>query len=253
MKGKASLSATVLFRDSIILYRYTSMAGFPVPTHIVAGVTAPNTPLITKALEFARQNTNSIAYNHVVRSWLFGTFIADQYPPLQKRDTELHAIAAILHDLGWSQNPDLISTDKRFEVDGANATRDFILREGKAAEWDSRRIQLVWDAIALHTTPSIALHKEIEVQSCSYGIAADFRGPEGSFGKILTQEVWDSVVKEYPRTGFRDGVKEFMCGFCRTKPETTYDNFVADFGELFVEGYTEVGHRLVDVVLGTRD
>jgi hypothetical protein len=224
-----------------------------VSTKIIAGVTVPDTPLITKALEFAHSNTSTLAYNHVVRSWLFGAYIADQIPHLQGRDNELHAIAAILHDLGWSKNTELISNDKRFEVDSANATRDFLVREGKPEEWDKHRLQLAWDAVALHTTGSIARHKEIEVQACIYGIATDFSGPKGSPGGVLNQEIWDRIVTEYPRVGFSNGVKEILCGFCRTKPETTYDTFVADFGMKFVEGYSEEGYRVIDRVLAARD
>lgn len=96
-----------------------------IPTKVIASVTAPDTPLINKAYEFARGNLEDFAFNHVVRSWLFASFIGDHIPPLQGRDIELHSIAALLHDLGWSKSPELISKDKRFEVDGANAAREF--------------------------------------------------------------------------------------------------------------------------------
>jgi hypothetical protein len=224
-----------------------------IPTKIIAGVTVPDTPLINKAFEFAQKNLDDVSFNHVVRSWLFGSFIADHMPPLQGRDNELHAITALLHDLGWSKTPELISKDKRFEVDGANAARDFLVREGTKAEWDQHRLQLAWDAIALHSTISIAMYKEIEVQSCMMGILADFTGPENAPGAVLTREVWDGIVKEYPRKGFKDGVIGIMCGLCRTKPETTYDNLAGEFGEKFVEGYNLEGHRAVDVTLAMED
>lgn len=90
-----------------------------------------------------------------MRSWLLGFIIAAKIPELQGRDLEAHAIAAILHDLGWAETGDLVTEDKRFEVDGANAARDFLEKE--AGDWNKHRLQLVWDAIALHTTPSIAV------------------------------------------------------------------------------------------------
>lgn len=90
-----------------------------------------------------------------MRSWLLGFVIAAKIPQLQGRDLEAHALAAILHDLGWAETGDLVTEDKRFEVDGANAARDFL--ETEAGDWDKHRLQLVWDAIALHTTPSIAV------------------------------------------------------------------------------------------------
>jgi len=139
------------------------------PTRIFAGVEVPDTPLITKALTLSRKHLNDLAYNHSVRTWLWGTIIANKIPELQDRDIEAHAISAILHDLGWDETSDLVTQDKRFEVDGANAAREFLKRE--ASDWDKHRLQVVWDAIALHTTTSIAWHKEPEVVATSYGIS----------------------------------------------------------------------------------
>jgi len=112
----------------------------------------------------------------------------------------------------------------------------------------------VWDAIALHSTSSIALHKEPEVMLCCVGIVADFRGPEEkSFKGLLKRKVWEDVGKEFPRTGFKDGVTEMLCGLCREKPGTTYDNWVADWGIAYVEGYSREGKRVLDAFLARED
>ncbi|TVY44204.1 hypothetical protein LSUB1_G002335 [Lachnellula subtilissima] len=219
-----------------------------VTTRVLAGITVPHTPLITKALTYARKHLSDSAYNHVVRSWLFGHVIASKIPDFQMHDEELHAVAAILHDLGWDKTGELVSKDKRFEIDGANAARDFISREGEMKDWDNHRLQLAWDAIALHTTGSIALHKEIEVRICCIGIITDFTGPEKSPGGVLTRGVWDAIVEQFPRPGFVKDVVDTLCGLCRNKPETTYDNFVADFGLAYVEGYNLKGNRLIDIL-----
>jgi len=60
-------------------------------------------------------------------------------------------------------------------------------------------------------------------------------------------------VKDYPRAGFKDGVKKAMCGLCERKPETTYNNFVADFGEAYVEGYSRVGKKMMEALMATED
>jgi len=52
----------------------------------------------------------------------------------------------------------IISQDKRFDVDSANAARAFLARE--APHWNSPDVQLVWDACALHSTIFIATFKE---------------------------------------------------------------------------------------------
>ncbi|KAK3630127.1 hypothetical protein LTR56_017653 [Elasticomyces elasticus] len=256
------------------------MSDTSLPSRSIAGITVPDTPLITAAIDLSRKHLNNMAFNHVMRSFLFGFAIADKIPPFQGRDRELHAdretstcpqclksthmyklsltfsqISAILHDLGWSTTNTFISPDKRFEVDGANAARAFVEQQtihsgGKT--WDKHRGQLLWDAIALHTTPSIAQHKEPEVAATGLGIFADFVGHDAVPGTMAIEE-YNAIVAEYPRHGFREGVKEIMCGLCRTKPATTYDNFVSDFGDQFVEGYSTKGRRPFDLIMATAD
>lgn len=165
------------------------------PTRVLAGVTVPDTPLITKAIEFAREYSADDTYNHIIRSFLFGFIIADKV--IGERDREAHAVAALLHDLGFPighpPHSEIISADKRFEVDGANAARSFLRRE--APDWDKHRLQLVWDSIALHTIGSIVFEKEPEVQATSYGIWADFQGPDRIQGNPLTWDEYNAVVK----------------------------------------------------------
>ncbi|KAK4561838.1 hypothetical protein LTR86_004518 [Recurvomyces mirabilis] len=227
------------------------MADNTLPTRTLASISVPDTPLITEAIALARKHLNDISYQHIMRSFLFGFAIADKIPPLQNRDKELHALGAILHDMAWDTTNTFISPDKRFEVDGANAARDFVVQQTAhldSQSWDKHRLQLLWDAIALHTTPSIGQHKEPEVQATGLGIFVDFRGPDAVPGTI-TKDEWAAIVAEFPRQGFRDGVVEIMCGLCRTKPETTYDNFVGDFGDKLVEGYSRKGHRSMDMIM----
>ncbi|KAH6708857.1 hypothetical protein BKA61DRAFT_128539 [Leptodontidium sp. MPI-SDFR-AT-0119] len=223
------------------------------PTRTLAGVTVPDTPLITAALEFAKKYEPDVLYNHSVRTWLLGCIIQPQVPAFASVDREVHAISTLFHDIGLSDSEDIISLDKRFEVDGANAARDFIKREGKASEWDVHRLQLVWDSIALHSTVSIALHKEIELQVAVAGIFTDITGPVGDFGKMVSQAQWNGVVKEFPRLDMKTAAAEILCNVCRKKPETTYDNFLRDYGEKHVEGYSVVGKRIIDALENAAD
>lgn len=132
------------------------------PTTTLAGITVPNTPLIKAAISHARAHSSDMTYNHIMRSWLFSTLAVQRAAPPDTIDLEVQSLAALLHDLGWDCTGKFVSTDKRFEVDGAMAARAFIDAEqekGTASGWDEHRKQLVWDAIALHTTPSIAMYK----------------------------------------------------------------------------------------------
>lgn len=199
-----------------------------------AGVTLPDTPLIDAALDYARTHNDKMSFHHVYRSWIFGAIIASKLTAFAKIDLEVHAISAILHDLAWDYTSPFASLDKRFEIDGANAARDFLKRE--ALDWDDRRYQLVWDSIALHTTASIAKYKEPEVALCNMGIHADFAGPQFP-GGVISKDEYNAVIKELPLCNFKDGVKQLFCNLCVHKPGTTYDNFVKDFGIQYVSNY----------------
>lgn len=122
---------------------------------VFAGIKVVDTPMVHDAIELARSSSEPYLFNHVMRSWLFGVLIAEGANPAP--DPELLAVSAVLHDLGLT---DHYNGQERFEVDGANAARAFMKERGIPAH----QVQLVWDAIALHTTRSIAVHKEPEVR-----------------------------------------------------------------------------------------
>ncbi|KAK0749005.1 hypothetical protein B0T18DRAFT_436685 [Schizothecium vesticola] len=213
----------------------------PLPISLLS---LPSTPLLQAAHAFLLRHTSPSTTNHCLRSAFFALLLLRRLPappttPQNEIDTEALLLAIILHDLGWSTTPSLLSTTKRFEVDGANAARDFFLSHA-GGEKDARRVQLVWDAIALHTTPSIALHKEREVAVAAMGIAADFQGAyfslsggAGELGGLITVEEHQEIVRGFPREGFRGELVGIMCGLCRDKPETVVDNFVGDFGVVY--------------------
>lgn len=199
-----------------------------IPETTIAGVAVVDTPIVQAAQKYARAHLNEMGFNHVMRSWILGVVVYKklrEVGAVSEIDLEVHALSAILHDLGWDVTGELISKDKRFEVDGAEAACDWIKKEqqsGRAEHWDDYRLRLVWDAIALHTTPTIALYKEQPIKICSLGIAADFRGPGFDKNGTISEEVFDAVNKRFPRLDLANGIRKILCGFCQTKPETTY-------------------------------
>ena len=192
---------------------------------VFAGITVPDTVLIRDAIDLSRSASEPFLFNHVMRSWLFGVLLsqgAERAP-----DPELLAVATILHDLGLTQR---YTAESRFEVDGANAARSFLKGRGISTQ----QIQLVWDAIALHTTPSIAPHKEPEVAMTHSGITMDVLG--AGLDRI-PQDKQAAILTEFPRLKLKDRLKECLCNVVRQKPATTFDNIVRDFGVRYVEGY----------------
>ena len=120
------------------------------PTSPIAGVNFPITDLTSSALAYVQEHNTPTVANHVLRSTLFALIIARKVPPFASCDAESIFLATILHDLGWSSTPSLISKDKRFEVDSANAARDFIHShdQGNDTKWTEQRLQLIWDAVS---------------------------------------------------------------------------------------------------------
>ncbi|KAM3064995.1 hypothetical protein ACMFMG_001203 [Clarireedia jacksonii] len=228
-----------------------------IPTTLIAGVTVPDTPLVRAAQKYARAHSDDMTYNHIMRSWLYGSLIISKLPPhiTQTINTETHAIAAILHDLGLDTSGVLISPDKRFEVDGAIAARSFLtsaLQNGTISkeDWDEHRIQVVWDTIALHTEPSIWKWKQPVVNYTATGIFADFGGPGTDISGLLTWDEYNRVKEVFPRLDLGEKFSGWICGFARTKPETTYDNWMMQFGIRYVQNYTKnaEGKLAIDIV-----
>ena len=193
---------------------------------VFAGIKVPDTILVRDAIELSRSESEPFLHNHVMRSWLFSVLLSEssERPP----DPELLAVATILHDLGLTER---YAAEDRFEVDGANAARSFLKGRGISAQ----QMQLVWDAIALHTTRSIALHKEPEVVMTHSGISMDVLG--AGLDRI-PQDKQGAILAEFPRLGLKNELKECLCSVVRHKPATTFDNIVRDFGVRYVEGYT---------------
>jgi hypothetical protein len=130
-------------------------------TRRVAGVSVPDSPLITEVLEYARTVYEPYLFNHAIRSWLFAARIGQLKG--MDCDPEVVAVGTILHDIGLAAS---VSGSNRFEVNGAAAAVSFVKQRGVS----NRRAQLIWDLVALNSTPSLALHKETEVALGTMGI-----------------------------------------------------------------------------------
>jgi hypothetical protein len=208
-----------------------------IATRVLAGVSVPDTPAISRAIEYAREHSESYLFNHVMRSWLFAVILAQQSE--SAHDAEVLAVTTILHDLGLAKAFD---GPLRFEVEGANAARAFARDEGV----DDRRGQLIWDGVALNSTPSISLYKETEVALCTAGIGLDW----GGWGHDkLTQAQAAAIVDAFPRLDMKQRFTRAVCRIVETRAGTTYDNFARDFGERFVPGYKPIS--TVDYLLNS--
>lgn len=190
-----------------------------------AGVEVPDTPLVGRAIEYAREKCEPYLFNHVMRSWLFAVRFA-QIRAIP-HDAEVMSIGTLLHDITLNET---YNGPRRFEVEAADLVRSFAAQAGL----QDRRLQLIWDCVALNSTPSIGLYKEPEVALCTMGVGFDVVGFQ--YDQLPQSEI-AAIVAEYPRLGMKQRFVRCFTHFATVHPETSYDNFVRDFGERFVPGY----------------
>lgn len=204
-------------------------------TRVLAGIVVPDTPIVARAIEYAREQTEPYLFNHAMRSWLFCVALAQLKG--SPHDPEVLAVATLLHDIGLAQAFD---GPLRFEVEGANAALAFARAQGMKES----SAQTIWDVVALNSTPSIALHRQGEVALCTLGIGLDW----GGFGyDMLPATQVATVVDAFPRLEMKQRFTRDVCRIVVSRPDTTYDNFARDFGERFVPGYTRPS--IVDFLL----
>jgi hypothetical protein len=135
-------------------------------------------------------------------------------------DAELLYAGAMFHDMGLTREHS--SDHERFEVDGADAARDFLRSRGIA----QHDIETVWTAIALHTTPGIPQHMHPVVALVTAGVEMDVLGI--NYSDFGTEER-TAVVLAHPRTPrFKEDIIQAFYDGIRHKPRTTFGNVKAD-------------------------
>ena len=179
---------------------------------MISGIKIPDSKIAREAAELVRQHENEMLFNHSVRVYVFGAMKGIRLN--LKFDSELLYVAALFHDLGLV---DAYHTDaKRFEVDGADAAREFLRSHGiPGPESD-----LVWEAIALHTTPGIPQYMRPEIALTNAGVLVDVVGIGYD---DYTPEQRDQVIAAFPRgDDFKNQFIEVQTRSAMKKPQTTF-------------------------------
>jgi hypothetical protein len=187
-------------------------------TATVQGVGIPDSQLARAITELVRDTESPLLFHHSSRVYYFGA-LAGKHQNLSF-DPELLYAGAMFHDMGLT--PKYSSAHERFEVDGANAARDFLKSHGiSPADVDT-----VWTAIALHTTPGIPQHMHPVVALVTAGVEMDVLGltyPEYSDAER------NAVVQAHPRSGnFKEDIIQAFYDGIKRKPLTTFGNVKAD-------------------------
>lgn len=187
-------------------------------TGTLAGIAIPDSKLAREVTELVRDTESPLLFHHSSRVYFFAA-LAGQRKGLSF-DIDLLYIAAMFHDMGLTDQHS--SAEERFEVDGANAARDFLQRHG-IAKYD---IDTVWTAIALHTTPGIPQHMHPVIALLTAGVEMDVLGLNYSAYSTGERE---AIVHAHPRTEhFKEDIIQAFYDGIRHKPSTTFGNVKAD-------------------------
>jgi hypothetical protein len=204
-------------------------------SNLSSALVIPDSLLAKEATGLLREHSTDLLINHSIRVYLFA---AEQGRQRKLRfDAELLYVAAAFHDFGLIKS--FSSPDERFEVDGANAARQFLT----AHKVPEEQVQIAWEAIALHTTPGVTQHMRPEIALLYSAVGLDVLGR--GFDQFPA-ELREEIVARYPRKHFKEGfIQEYFAGFAH-KPGTTYGTVNASICERLISGYTSP--NAVDVI-----
>ena len=184
----------------------------------VAGVTIPDSKLAREITELVRDTETSLLFHHSSRVYYWGA-LAGKRRGL-RFDPELLYAGAMFHDMGLTHQHG--TAHERFEVDSANAARDFLRSHGV----HQHDIETVWTAIALHTTPGIPEHMHPVIALVTAGVEMNVLGIK--HGEYSDAER-EGVVHAHPRTPrFKEDIIQAFYDGNKHKPETTFGNVNAD-------------------------
>jgi hypothetical protein len=196
----------------------TAPSGLLAAAKSISGVSIPDTKLAQEITEFIRDTETELLFNHSSRVYYFAALAGKQRK--LTFDAELLYAGAMFHDLGLM--PDHSSPADRFEVDGANAAREFL----KQRNIPQQDLDTVWTAIALHTTPNIPQYMHPVVALVTAGVEMDVLGLTYA---EYPEEIRKAVVAEYPRTPhFKEDIIQAFYDGIHKKPESTFGNVKAD-------------------------
>jgi hypothetical protein len=178
----------------------------------------PDSTLAREITELVQDTESPLLFHHSSRVYYWGA-LAGKRRGL-RFDPELLYTGAMFHDMGLTDRHSC--ADERFEVDSANAARDFLKSHGIA----QRDIETVWTAIAQHTTPGIPPHMHPVVALVTAGVEMDVLGLKYAEYSDAERE---AVVHAHPRTAhFKEDIIQAFYDGNKHRPETTFGNVNAD-------------------------
>ena len=211
-------------------------------SNTIAGIDLPDTPLVHDVTDYIRAQENDLLFDHSRRVFFFGALqgLSRGLRP----DLELLYVGAMFHDIGLTEP--YRSSNLRFEVDGANAARDFLLQRGPYGR-DEADARTVWLSIALHTTPGVPEFLEAEIALVTAGVETDVLG----IGRDdLAPDQLAAVTAAHPRPDFKRRILQAFTDGNTHRPRTTFGNVNADVLAHYDPSF--VRDDFVDIILNNR-
>jgi HD domain len=210
------------------------------PTNELPDVVIPDSQLAREVAQLIRDTESDLLFNHSTRVYLWGALLGKRKNVAF--DAELLYVAAMFHDIGLTSA--YRDSELRFEVDGANAARDFL----RSHHVDEADVAKVWTAVALHTTPGIPEHMHGEIALVQAGAGMDVAGR--GFDEF-SEAQRAAVVAGFPRgADFAEKMIDAFFDGMKHRPGTTFGTFNDDF-----LAYKDPGFKRVDlcsIILNSR-
>ena len=198
----------------------------------ITGVGIPDSKIARAVTQLIRDTESDLLFHHSVRVYFWGALAGNRME--LTFDPELLYTAAMFHDIGLTARYE--NSQLRFEVDGANAAREFLRGHG-ISESD---IETVWNAVALHTTPSIPQYMRPEIALVQAGTGMDVAGRGYD---QFTDAQREAVIAAFPReTCFKHGIIDAFYQGMKHRPDSTFGTFNDD-----VLAFKEPNFRRIDM------
>jgi hypothetical protein len=191
----------------------------------IAGIRIPDSALAQKAMDLAFRVSPTVVWTHVVRTFVFGALVGRAQK--LRYDEELFFLASVLHDLGLTAE---FRGDQRFEVVGADAADSFL--KGQGVEPDRREI--IWDAIALHTSVGIASRKRPEIALVHIGAGVDVVGLEVD---KLPPELVAQTIEALPRHDFNKAFFSILVDTIAQAPQSAAMTWMCETANEYLPGH----------------
>ncbi|KAI1331899.1 hypothetical protein F5Y16DRAFT_422271 [Xylariaceae sp. FL0255] len=230
--------------SSAALATASSCASYPTTT--VAGVEVIDTQIVRDARALVK-TFDPFLYKHVMRCFLFGSAYLNLNETYKATvDVEVHALATLLHDLGWIMPPksQWWTYTNRFEVDGALGALKFVADHADAKQFSLERTNNLQYGIRLHGNFGLEVGTTPTVAQIVTSIHLD--NPDTPLP--LPNATANAIIEAFPNFDIAAGANYTFTEFCKLKPDVTYNTINENFGTAYVAGYNVTGKHPFDYI-----